>query len=99
MIENGLLANTFSGEGLGNENFGEGPDGEWEWPAITNRPYAYARTDYAPIGLNGWYTWTPGDPPTATPVNTLTDDASFFDVPQEVAGASFDPIYAAEDDS
>lgn len=99
VIENGLLANTFSGEGLGNEGFGEGPDGEWEWPAITDRPYAYARTDYAPIGLNGWYTWTPGNPPTATEVTTLTDAASFFEVPAEVAGASYDPIYAAEDDS
>ena len=75
VIENGLLANTFSGEGLGNVNFGEGPDGRWEWPSTTTRPYSYARTDYAPIGMNGWVQWnaTTGAP---TPITTLTDAGS-----------------------
>lgn len=75
VIENGLLANTFSGEGLGNENFAEGPDGRWEWPTVTERPYSYARTDWAPVGFNGWYTWN-ASTGAATPVTTLTDPAS-----------------------
>lgn len=57
VIENGLLATTFSGYGLGNIAFGTGPDGRWEYPSATDRPYAYARTTWAPIGLNGFYTW------------------------------------------
>jgi hypothetical protein len=81
VIENGLLANTFEGFGLGNELFGSGPDEEWEWPDVTDRPYAYARTDWAPVGLNGWYTWVPGDPPVATQVNTITDPDAGINVP------------------
>lgn len=57
VIENGLLANTFEGYGLGNENFGSGPDGRWEFPEATNRPYAFAKTAWAPSGLRGFYTW------------------------------------------
>lgn len=56
-IENGLMANTFEGFGLGNINFGNGPDGKWLWPAVVDRPYAYARVDTAPTGLKGMYTW------------------------------------------
>jgi hypothetical protein len=57
VIENGLLANTFSGYGLGNEAFGDGPDGRWEWPTAADRPYSYARSDWAPSGNPGFYTW------------------------------------------
>ena len=57
VIENGLLANTFEGYGLGNILFGEGPDGRWEFPAATDRPYAFAKTAWAPSGLRGFYTW------------------------------------------
>lgn len=87
VIENGLLANTFSGEGLGNVNFGTGPDGRWEWPTTTNRPYSYARTDYAPIGMNGWVQWnaTTGAP---TPINTLTDAGSGINPAEGGWGAS-----------
>lgn len=60
VIENGLMANTFEGYGLGNPNFQAGPDGRWEFPVAAERPYAYARTDWAPTGLNGFYTWTDG---------------------------------------
>jgi hypothetical protein len=59
VIENGLLATTFEGFGLGNINFRSGIDGTWQWPAATDRPYLYARSDYAPAGMNGFYTWTP----------------------------------------
>lgn len=58
VIENGLLANTFEGYGLGNANFQSGIDGRWEFPIAAERPYAYARADWAPTGLNGFYTWT-----------------------------------------
>jgi len=60
VIENGLMANTFEGYGLGNPNFQAGLDGRWEFPVAAERPYAYARTDWAPTGLNGFYTWTDG---------------------------------------
>lgn len=57
VIENGLLATTFSGYGLGNAAFGSGPDERWEFPTAAERPYSYARTDWAPTGLSGFYTW------------------------------------------
>jgi hypothetical protein len=58
VIENGLLANTFEGYGLGNVNFASGIDGRWEFPVAAERPYAYARSSWAPVGLRGFYTWT-----------------------------------------
>jgi hypothetical protein len=57
VIENGLLANTFEGYGLGNVAFSDGPDGRWEFPVATERPYAYARSSWAPTGLKGFYDW------------------------------------------
>jgi hypothetical protein len=58
VIENGMLATTFEGYGLGNRNFESGVDGRWEFPVAAERPYSYARTSYAPVGLQGFYTWT-----------------------------------------
>jgi hypothetical protein len=57
VIENGLLANTFEGYGLGNEFFDMGPDGRWEFPVAAERPYSYARDTWAPTGLKGFYEW------------------------------------------
>lgn len=57
VIENGLLANTFEGYGLGNINFGSGLDERWEFPTAAERPYSYARTSWAPTGRNGFYQW------------------------------------------
>ena len=57
VIENGLLANTFEGYGLGNVTFASGLDGRWEYPVATERPYSYARGTWAPEGLQGFYTW------------------------------------------
>lgn len=57
VIENGLLANTFEGYGLGNVLFGSGPDERWEWPEATDRPVSYGKTAWAPSGLRGFYTW------------------------------------------
>jgi hypothetical protein len=44
VIENGMLATTFEGYGLGNILFGSGPDGRWEYPVAAERPYSYALT-------------------------------------------------------
>jgi hypothetical protein len=57
VIENGLLANTFEGYGLGNDLFSDGLDGRWEFPVATERPYSYARASWAPSGLKGFYEW------------------------------------------
>jgi hypothetical protein len=57
VIENGMLATTFEGYGLGNSLFASGPDQRWEFPVAAERPYSYARTDWAPVGLKGFYTW------------------------------------------
>lgn len=57
VIENGLLANTFEGYGLGNTLFGSGLDERWEFPVATERPYSYARATWAPTGRNGFFTW------------------------------------------
>ena len=58
VIENGMLATTFEGYGLGNRNFNSGSDGRWEFPVAAERPYSYSRTSWAPVGLKGFYTWT-----------------------------------------
>ena len=57
VIENGLLATTFEGYGLGNVNFSSGLDERWEFPIATERPYSYARSSWAPTGRKGFYTW------------------------------------------
>jgi hypothetical protein len=89
VIENGLLANTFEGFGLGNINFSVGPDGRWDWPAAADRPYMYARTDWAPVGYNGWYTWDAADETdTGTPVTVLPASAAGTNVPGSVG---YDP--------
>jgi hypothetical protein len=58
VIENGMLATTFEGYGLGNKNFGSAVDGRWEFPVASERPYSYSRASWAPVGLAGFYTWT-----------------------------------------
>ncbi|MGV1079722.1 MAG: hypothetical protein ACOYD1_07700 [Candidatus Nanopelagicales bacterium] len=69
VIENGNLATVFAGTGVGNASFGSGPyldtsgvspavTGDtfaWPFPAVTDRPFAYTRVNYAPVGLNGCY--------------------------------------------
>jgi hypothetical protein len=57
VIENGMLANTFEGYGLGNVEFGSGLDERWEFPVAAERPYSYARSYWAPTGRKGFYTW------------------------------------------
>lgn len=57
VIENGMLATSFEGYGLGNATFASGPDGRWEYPVAAERPYSYARSGWAASGLKGFYTW------------------------------------------
>jgi len=57
VIENGLLASSFQGYGLGNTAFSVGLDGRWEFPVSTERPYSYARSSWAPTGRKGFYRW------------------------------------------
>lgn len=79
VVENGLLATTFEGFGLGNINFRTGPDNGWQWPAATDRPYLYARTSWAPQGLRGFYQWTPGTDATEPPTEKV--GPTTFDTP------------------
>jgi hypothetical protein len=82
VIENGLLANTFEGYGIGNTAFGSGPDGRWDWSEVTDRPYAYARSSYSPSQsqLKGFYTWS-GTTATAVNALPLADLDSDFNIP------------------
>lgn len=80
VIENGLLATTFEGFGLGNDKFLEGPDGRWRWPDVTDRPYMYARSPWAPSGLKGWYSWDSGTG-AGTPIGSLLDPAEGINIP------------------
>ena len=57
VIENGMLATTFEGYGLGNAEFSSGLDERWEFPVAAERPYAYARSAWAPTGRKGFYSW------------------------------------------
>jgi len=57
VIENGMLATTFEGYGIGNSLFSSGLDERWEFPVATERPYAYARSSWAPTGRKGFYEW------------------------------------------
>lgn len=57
VIENGMIATTFEGYGLGNSAFGNGLDDRWEFAVATERPYSYARSTWAPTGRKGFYTW------------------------------------------
>jgi hypothetical protein len=52
-----MLATTFEGYGLGNEAFNMGLDNRWEFPVATERPYSYARSEWAPTGRKGFYEW------------------------------------------
>lgn len=54
VIENGLLANTFEGWGVGNADFGDGPQNDWAY--TSERAWAYVKTNTAPTGLNGYQT-------------------------------------------
>lgn len=91
VVENGALATVFAGTGGGNAAFGTGPnldttgvsplpaEDAWDWtfPSYTDRPYLYARSMDAPVGLRGCFTnlgipvtaITAGTPATMSPSN------------------------------
>lgn len=84
VIENGLLANTFEGYGIGNTAFAAGPDGRWEWTEVTDRPYAYARDDWSPSlsHLRGFYSWDAlTGLPTATTNLPVAEVDTAFNIP------------------
>lgn len=83
VIENGMLANTFEGYGIGNTAFGTGPDTRWSWSEVTDRPYAYARSDWSPSSYlyKGFYTWSGTSVPIATTNLPVADIDTTFNVP------------------
>ena len=100
VIENGLLANTFEGYGLGNVSFGSGLDGRWEFPVATERPYAYARDSWAPTGLKGFYEWFDNSSAvvnnkalTSNVATLTTASAHGFEVGQSVVVADVDSTF------
>jgi len=105
VIENGLLANTFEGYGIGNSLFGVGPDGRWEFPDVTDRPYAYARGTYSPSTsqLKGFYTWN-ASTGAGTAVSNLpvADVDTGYNIPGGEAyssGSATDIIVNSDDDN
>lgn len=54
VLENGAMAHAFSGEGLGNALFGNGPQNDWTFP--TTSAMEYARDSVAPTGINNYQT-------------------------------------------
>jgi hypothetical protein len=102
VIENGMLATTFEGYGLGNVTFGSGLDGRWEFPIAAERSYAYARTNYAPTGLKGFYRWFDESTKTVTnkaktsSIATLTTGSAHgFEVGQSVTVSGVDADFNA----
>jgi hypothetical protein len=100
VIENGMLATTFEGYGLGNINFGSGLDGRWEYPVATERSYSYARTSYSPTGLKGFYRWFDDSTKTITNkaltsnIATLTTGTAHgFEVGQSVTVSTVDSTF------
>lgn len=52
VIEDGLMANVYSGTSVGNSEYATGPDGTWAW--VSDRPYQYARVGSVPDGTIGY---------------------------------------------
>jgi hypothetical protein len=84
-----MLATTFEGYGLGNVNFEDGPDGRWEFPVAAERPYSYARATWAPIGLNGFYTWSYDG------INDATENTGYTAVTDLDASAEYNVVNKA----
>jgi hypothetical protein len=100
VIENGMLATTFEGYGLGNIQFGAGLDGRWEYPLASERSYSYARSSWAPQGLKGFYTWFPSlaadvnNKSLTSNIATLTTTSAHgFSVGQTVTVAGVDSTF------
>lgn len=51
-LENGMMANTFEGWGVGNTYWGDGPQNDWDY--TTDSAYQYARAASFPSGINAY---------------------------------------------
>lgn len=51
-LENGQMAHSFSGWGLGNPSFGDGPANDWNFPS--DSAIQFARDATAPTGINDY---------------------------------------------
>jgi hypothetical protein len=90
VIENGLLATSFEGFGLGNINFRSGPDQKWAYPAATDRPYLYARSASNPVaGTRGFFSVASGGG--VTPNQTLVDAATGSNLPKAGNPYAYNP--------
>jgi len=54
VLENGAMANEFEGYGVGNAEYGAGPDIADPWDFPTDRAFQYARAASAPVGVNDY---------------------------------------------
>lgn len=54
VLENGQLANAFSGEGLGNAAFDDGPQNDLTFPGAAASAMYYVRDAAAPTGINNY---------------------------------------------
>lgn len=103
VIENGMLATSFEGYGLGNASFNSGPDGRWEYPVAAQRPYSYARAAVAPSpGTRGFFTHN-SSTGVSTAVTTFAGQASTtaYNVPgseEYIAENATDFIIASNED-
>lgn len=68
-MENGMLANQFQGWGVGNTQYGAGARTDWTYE--TDRAFQYARSSYAPIGIND-YVLVSAPPSPVAEVQTIT---------------------------
>jgi len=100
VIENGMLATTFEGYGLGNINFGAGLDGRWEYPVATERSYSYARANFSPTGLKGFFRWFANSTKaisnkalTSNIATLTTSTAHGFEVGQSVTVSTVDATF------
>ena len=52
VLENGMLANTFEGWGVGNTDWGDGPGDDWAHTSAS--PFQYVRTNSFPSGIEDY---------------------------------------------
>lgn len=52
-LGNGILANSFAGESIGNTSFGTGPNDDWDFPS--DSAMLFAMDDTAPTGINDYF--------------------------------------------
>lgn len=57
-LENGVMAHVFTGFGVENPDWGDGPANDWPFPAES--AYQYARSATAPVGINDYVAVTAG---------------------------------------